>query len=100
MNPDYPNVRGCFIDPYSKPGTFTVVDYPTWHAKNGNFVPCANPPIADGSTWQQDFSTKDAATSFAASNNYVVCQLPHCLDPKRRDKKPQNYEADNEDTES
>lgn len=94
MNPDYPNVRGCFIDSNSKPGKFIVVDYPTWHTKNGNYVPNANQPIADGCEWQKELDSLDAAKAFAAENNYVICQLPRSLDPKRRNKPAEDSSDD------
>ena len=43
----------------------------------------ANPAIPDGKDWQKEFDTRDAAVVFAADENYVICQLPCSLDPKR-----------------
>lgn len=97
MNPDYPKARGCFIDNVSKPGKFIIVDYPTWHVNNGDYVPNANPAIPDGKDWQKEFDTRDAAVAFAADEHYVVCQLPRSLDPKRNVKKTE--EADEEEAE-
>lgn len=97
MNPDYPKARGCFIDNVSKPGKFIIVDYPTWHVNNGDYVPNANPAIPDGKDWQKEFDTRDAAVAFAADEHYVICQLPYSLDPKRDANKTE--EVDEEEVE-
>ena len=97
MNPDYPKARGCFIDNVSKPGKFIIVDYPTWHVNNGDYVSDANPAIPDGKDWQKEFDTRDAAVTFADDEHYVICQLPCSLDPKRNANKTE--EVDEEEVE-
>ena len=96
MNPVYPRTRGCFIDPHSKAaeGKVVLADYPTWHTKNGNWVEGANAPIPDGLPWQKEFNSVQEAKAFAESENYLVCQLPRSLDPKRKDKKEDSSEDD------
>lgn len=89
MNPAFPARRGCFIDNFTDPAKATLVDYPTWQAKNGNWVPGANEPIRSDLPWKKDFATFDEAKAFAEAENYLVCQLPKSLDPRRKNEKPE-----------
>jgi len=89
MNPDFPNARGCWIDTRVE-GKVVVSDYPTWREKNepGNLPPYwnKNEPIQDGRTWQKEFATVEEAEAFMKEENYVKCDMPASLRPKREAK--------------
>lgn len=96
LNPIFPNRRGCFIDRYSKKaeGKVLVVDYPTWHLENGDWVPGANDRIPEGQPFSKEFNTLAEAKEFAAAENYLICTMPRKLDPNRKDKTPAAVEPD------
>lgn len=92
LNPDYPNRRGCFIDRFSKAkeNKILVVDYPTWHLENGEYVTGGNERIPAGQSYMKEFDTLEAARAFAENENYLICTMPKKLDPNRKDLPPLN----------
>lgn len=98
LNPNYPNFRGCFIDRYTKKAEnkILVVDYPTWHLENGEYVTDGNERIPVGQPYSKEFDTLDAAREFANAENYIICTMPSKLDPNRKDRGPIVADADDE----
>ena len=90
LNPVYPNFRGCFIDRYTKKAEnkILVVDYPTWHLENGEYVTDGNARIPEGQPYFKEFDTLEDARAFAAAENYIICTMPGKLDPNRKNKEP------------
>ena len=75
-NIDFPKQRGCFVEINKKTGACSVVDYPTWSAKNGRFLFGDNKPFPDGMECETSFATVDEARAFCKEQNYVFCAHP------------------------
>jgi len=89
MNPDFPNVRGCWVDTRVE-GKFVVNDYPTWREKTEpqNLPPfhSRNEAVREGMPWQKEFASAEEAEAFMKEENYVRCDMPASLRPKREAK--------------
>lgn len=75
-NIDFPKPRGCFIEHNQKTGACSVVDYPTWSAKNGWALLDGNKPLPNDVEVEIPFATREEAYAYCNEQNYVICARP------------------------
>lgn len=89
MNQDFPAPRGCWLElkgeDRKKPDSVVLHDYPSWRAEHGPELPAwnRNEPIPEGKPRTKEFRSVADAEAFMKAENYVRCDMPAALKPKR-----------------